>query len=259
MLETEDHGRVRLLRLNRPEAKNAFNEALYDATADALLLAAGDAAVAVLVLTGTGDAFSAGTDLLEMAAHSTGTFVGGKHGFLGMIDAMIAFPKPFICAVNGLGLGIGATMLGFADLVVMSTTARLKCPFSSLAVAPEAASSFTFPRLVGRQHATWALMSSEWLSAQECFDMGLVWRLAAPTDLMQATLDVAQTLASKPISSLVEIKRAIVAPLLEEIAEARLRENEAFVRLLGKPANIEALTAFAEKRVPNFEGIDAPI
>ena len=258
MLLIEDHGRVRVATLNRPEAKNAFNEALYDATTDALIDAATDSQVAVFVLTGCGDAFSAGTDLLEMAARMTGDFREGKHGFMGMIDAMIAFPKPFICAVNGLGLGVGATMLGFADLVVMSTNAKLKCPFSSLAVAPEAASSFTFPRLLGRQHATWALMSSEWLSAQECFDMGLAWKLTTPAALLSTTLEAAQVLAAKPISSLIEIKATIVAPLTEEISAARERENQAFVRLMGKPANIEALQAFAEKRTPNFAGIDTP-
>ncbi len=258
MLIIENHGRVRMATLNRPEAKNAFNEALYDATTEALLAAAADSSVAVFVLTGSGDAFSAGTDLLEMAARMTGDFQAGKHGFMGMIDAMISFPKPFICAVNGLGLGIGATMLGFADLAIMSTSARLKCPFSSLAVAPEAASSFTFPRLIGRQHATWALMSSEWLTAPECFEMGLAWKIAPPEALLSTTLAAAQTLAAKPISSLIEIKRTIVAPFEGEIAAARERENAAFQRLMGAPANLEALAAFAEKRTPNFAGIDAP-
>ena len=79
------------------------------------------------------------------ARGSDPNFTPGVHGFLGMIDALIAFPKPLIIAVNGLGLGIGATILGFADLAFMSTTARLKCPFTSLGVSPEAASSFTFP------------------------------------------------------------------------------------------------------------------
>ena len=258
MLLIENHGRVRVATLNRPEAKNAFNEALYDATTEALLSAAADPTVAVVVVTGTGDAFSAGTDLLEMAARMGGDFQEGEHGFMGMIDALIAFPKPLICAINGLGLGIGTTIIGFADLVVMSKAARLKCPFSSLAVAPEAASSFTFPRLIGRQNATWALMSSEWMSAQACYEMGLAWKLTEPASLMSETLEAAQVLASKPISSLIEIKRTIVAPLAAEIDAARERENAAFVRLMGKPANIEALSAFAEKRTPNFAGIDAP-
>src|SRR6478609_8323150 len=137
MLQIDDRNRVRTITLDRPEALNAFNEALYDATTEALRGAA------VVLLTGNGRAFSAGTDLLEMHARATDPeFVPGTHGFLGLLDALVDFPKPLICAVNGLGLGIGATILGYADLAFMSTTARLKCPFTSLGVAPEAASSY---------------------------------------------------------------------------------------------------------------------
>src|SRR5215212_10300833 len=194
----DDHARVRTLTLDRPDALNSFNEALYDATAEALLSAADDGGVAVVLLTGNGRAFSAGTDLLEMHQMATDPgFERGKHGFLGLVDALASFPKPLVCAVNGLGLGIGATVLGFADLAFMSTTARLKCPFTSLGVAPEAASSFLFPRLLGHQAATWALLSSEWLSAQEAHEMGLVWKLAEPEDLLAEACRHAEVLAAK--------------------------------------------------------------
>ena len=105
MLQIDDEKRVRTLTLNRPEALNAFNEALYDATAEALLAAADDPEVAVVLLTGTGRGFSAGTDLAEMQARITDPhFTTGKHSFPGLIDALSAFPKPLICAVNGLSL-----------------------------------------------------------------------------------------------------------------------------------------------------------
>ena len=257
MLRIEDADRVRVITFNRPEALNAFNEALYDATTEALIAAGADRGVAVVVLTGAGRAFSAGTDLLEMAARATGPFMPGRHGFPGLVDQLAGFEKPLFCAVNGIGLGIGATMLGFADLAFMASDAKLKCPFTSLAVAPEAASSFTFPRLLGRQNATWALMSSEWLGAEECLAMGLVWKVVAPGELLPETLRHARVLASKPIASLVETKRTIVAAWQGEIAAARERENAAYVRLLGAPANVEALRAFAEKRAPDFAGVDA--
>ena len=252
-----DEARVRTLTLNRPEALNACNEALYDALTDGLLDAADDPTVAVVVLTGAGRAFCAGTDLLEMGARAMAPddFVPGRHGFLGLVDALTAFPKPLVVAVNGLGLGIGTTILGFADLAFMSTTARLKCPFTSLAVAPEAASSFLFPRLLGHQAATWALLSSEWLSAQEAHDMGLVWKLAEPADLLPEALRHAKVLAAKPISSLVACKRVMVAPLRQQIEAARERENQCFIELMGGPANAEALAAFAEGREPDFTNL----
>ncbi|HUS22116.1 MAG TPA: enoyl-CoA hydratase/isomerase family protein, partial [Aeromicrobium sp.] len=149
ILTISDEARVRTLVLNRPDALNAFNEALYDALTIALRDAADDPAVAVVLITGAGRAFSAGTDLLEMGERVTNPdFVPGEYGFTGLLDALEAFDKPLVLAINGLGLGIGLTIIGFADLAFMSTEARLKCPFTSLGVAPEAASSFLLPRLV---------------------------------------------------------------------------------------------------------------
>lgn len=257
MIHVDDRDRIRTITLDRPEARNAFDEALYDALTDSLIDAGTRRDVAVVVITGTGAAFSAGQDLNEMAQRTMGGFVAGRHGFPGLVDQLASFPKPLLCAVNGLAVGIGATMLGFADLVVMSTEARLRCPFTRLAVAPEAASSVTFPRLLGRQHASWALLSSEWISAEECLRMGLAWKVVAPDELMGECQRAAEVLASKPIDSLIETKRTIVEPLRAEIDAARRRENEAFLRLLGRPANIEALTAFAERREPDFAAIDA--
>ncbi|MDH4171864.1 MAG: enoyl-CoA hydratase-related protein [Acidimicrobiia bacterium] len=256
MIEVTDEGRVRTITLVRPEAKNAMNTAMWDATANAFIAAADDPGVAVVVLTGTGDAFCAGQDVLEMAVIAGGEVPRAEHGFAGLTRILIDFPKPLVLAVNGMGVGFGATVLGLADLVFMSTSARLKCPFTSLGVAPELASSTTFPALIGRQNATWALMSSEWLSAEECKEMGLAYRLCQPDELMDVTLAHARILAAKPISSLMACKRTIVEPLRDTMRAAHHRENEAFAVLIGSPANIEAVTAFAEKRPPNFDGID---
>lgn len=256
-IETDDT-RVRIVTFDRPDALNAFNEALYDATAEALRAAAVDPDVAVVVVTGAGRAFSAGTDVMEMGARTADpeSFQAGTYGFPGMVDELVAFPKPIVCAVNGLALGVGATMLALADLVLMSSDARLRCPFTALGVAPEAGSSYTFPLLMGRHAATWALMSSEWLSADECAQAGLVWRVCPPDALLDETMAVARTLASKPIASLIETKRTIVAAHTDAIAAARQRENGAFQRLMGTPANLEAFRAFAERREPDFAAVD---
>ncbi|CAN5697803.1 enoyl-CoA hydratase/isomerase family protein [soil metagenome] len=252
-IQIHDEARVRTILLDRPEALNAFDEALYDATAQALLDAADDPEVAVVLLTGNGRGFSAGTDLLEMHQLATDPdFPRGEHGFLGLLDALVAFPKPLVCAVNGVGLGIGATILGFADLAFMSSSARLKCPFTSLGVAPEAASSYLFPRLMGRQNAAWMLLSAEWIGAEQAQEMGLVWKVCAPDDLLPEARRHAELLATRPISSLVAVKRAMTAPLRAEIEAARTRENAAFAELMGGPANLEALTAFAEGRPADF-------
>ena len=244
-----DENRVRTLTLNRPDALNAFNEALYDATAEALGAAADDPEIAVVVITGAGRAFSAGQDLTEMQARITDpAFAPGKHGFPGLIDALGRFPKPLICAVNGVGLGIGATILGYADLAFMSSTARLKCPFTSLGVAPEAASSYLLPALIGRQNAAWLLMSSEWVDAAESLRMGLVWKVCDPDDLTPEVRRHAEILASKPIPSLVAVKQTMTEPGRADVAAATARENAFFAELMGAQANAEALAEFNRGR-----------
>ena len=253
MLRIADSARVRTLTLARPEALNAFNEGLYDAAARGLAGAAADDTVAVVVITGEGRAFSSGQDLTEMAERiSNPEFVNGEFGFPGFVDQLAAFPKPLVLAINGLGLGIGATMIGFADLVFMSSDARLKCPFTSLGVAPEAGSSFTFPRLLGHHQASWVLMSSEWISAIDAERMGLVFRVCEPDRLLAETAHHAQILAARPISSLVAVKETMTAGRLAEVRSARDREDAQFARLMGGPANMEALAAFAEGREPDF-------
>ncbi len=249
-LLTTDENRVRTLTLNRPEALNAFDEALYDATADALAAAADDPDVAVVVITGAGRAFSAGQDLTDMQARITdpGGFVPGRHGFPGLIDALSAFPKPLICAVNGLGLGIGTTILGFADLAFMSTAAKLKCPFTSLGVAPEAASSYLLPRLMGRQNAAWLLMSSEWVQADEALRMGLVWKVCEPDELLAETRRHAEVLAARPISSLMAVRQTMMEPIRAGIVAARAREDAYFAELMGAQANADALAEFHRGR-----------
>ena len=106
-------------------------------------------------------------------------------------------------------MGIGATILGYADIAFMSSAARLKCPFTSLGVAPEAASSYLLPQLVGRQNAAWLLMSSEWVDAEEALRMGLVWRVCDPEDLLPEARRHAEILAARPISSLMAVKHTM--------------------------------------------------
>jgi enoyl-CoA hydratase/carnithine racemase len=249
ILQVDDQNRVRTLTLNRPDVLNAFNEALYEATAEALRKAAEDPDVAVVLLTGAGRAFSAGNDLKEMQARITDPEMAnqGSH-FTTMIEALTRFPKPLICAVNGVGVGIGTTILGFADLVFMSATARLKCPFTSLGVAPEAASSYLLPQLIGRQNAAWLLLSSEWVSAPEALAMGMVWKVCEPEELLNEARRHAEILASRPIPSLIAVKQSIVEPTRPDIAAATERENAHFAELLGGQANAAALADFTAKR-----------
>lgn len=245
----DDAEGIRTLVLNRPEQLNAFDQELCGALTHALQAAASDDAVRVAVLTGAGRAFSAGTDLVELAEN--GDFRGtlaDPDRFERLVDALVEFPKPLVCAVNGIAVGIGATLLGLADLVVMADTARLRCPFTSLSLVPEAAASVTFPFLLGRQAAAWVLMSSAWVDASEAKALGLVWKVVPADDVLDEALALAKAFAVHPLESLVASKRLLSATFTPAVVAGRERENAEFDVLLGSPTTRAAVGAFVAER-----------
>ena len=254
VLCSEDHGRVRVLTLNRPAALNAFNDTLYSAFAQALGKAAAQDDVAVVLVTGEGRAFSAGQDLAELSD-------GRSHeqrqldGFGPFIQALESFPKPLIAAVNGLGIGIGTTMLPHCDLVFVSETARLRLPFAALGLTAEAGSSYLLPQRMGWQAAAHALFSARWLDADEAVRSGLAYRKVAAAELMNQALGVAAEIAAMPVASLIATKRLMLDARVPSSQAARAREDIAFGPLIGGPANLEAVAAFAERRAPDFTGL----
>jgi enoyl-CoA hydratase/carnithine racemase len=267
-LRIEDYGRVRLLTWDRPRRLNAWNEQAYADTTDAIIDAAVDPAIAVLVITGAGRAFTSGADLTGSdaiqsrrwddigAEGGVGARRVGKHSFVGLIDQVATFPKPLLCAVNGISVGGGTALLGLADLVLMSTQARVCAPFPKMGVSPEGGVSFTFPQLMGRNNATWALLSGEWLSAEDCYRTGLAWRLCEPEALMEDVLSTAQTLAKLPLAVLIETKRLIREPFKHEVADARDREIHQFRQLLNSEASREGLLALQAQTTPDFPVLD---
>jgi enoyl-CoA hydratase/carnithine racemase len=254
ILKSEDSGRVRRLTLNRPEALNAFNNALFAAVRDALQKAEQDAGVAVVVLTGEGRAFSAGQDLAEMRAMLDGG--GEAHQFPSFFAQLTSFRKPLVAAVNGIGVGIGMTMLAHCDVVLMASDARLRTPFPQLGLAPEAGSSALFPLLMGWQWAAYTLLSGKWLTAEEAHAAGLVWKVCPRQDLLEQAMTVATEIAANPIPSLIATKELMLAGGRRVLAQqAHAREIAAYRPLVGAPANREAVAAFLEKREPDFSKI----
>lgn len=255
MLNVEIHDRVRLLTLDRPEARNAFGIALYDRTRAALTAAAESPDVAAVVVTGNGSAFSAGVDLAEMADMQGGSGLELARAFEEFTGTLATYPKPLLAAVNGAAVGIGFTMLLHCDLVLVSERARLRAPFTALGVCPEASSSVLLPEAIGWQRAAYTLFTSAWIDADRAVELGLAWKRTSADDLMAETMRVAREIAAMPITSLIETKRLMLAARAARVADAHTREQEAFRRLAGAPANIEAVIAFLEKRTPDFSAI----
>ncbi len=255
VLRRQDHGRVRLLTLDREKALNAFNDALYDAVRDALGEAAEDSGVAVVIVTGSGRAFSAGQDLGELARPARHAD-GAPHGFTPFIETVEAFPKPLIAAVNGIGVGIGLTLLPHCDLVLIAEDARLRAPFVSLGVTAEAGSTVLLPSTIGWQAAAHLLYTADWITAEQAVAMGLALRAVAPERLLDEALKLAATIAAMPIDSLVATKRLLLDARLDAVRAARAREAPAFAKLAGGAANREAIAAFRERRDPDFTRLE---
>jgi len=234
MLRTEDHDRVRLLTFDRPDKRNAFDTVLYRAVAAALDEARADDSIHVVVVTGSGTSFSAGQDLDEMATLATAVDTGeaAESGFPALLDALQAFDKPLVAAVNGVAVGVGFTMLPHCDLVLASTDARFRAPFAPMGVPPEAASSYLFPLRMGWQQAAHVLLTGEWLDAAAAQRAGIVWRIVPGDGLVTEALAEATTIAQSPLSALRAIKGAMLAGQADAVSAARAREEAAFAELL---------------------------
>jgi enoyl-CoA hydratase/carnithine racemase len=250
VITTADSNSIRTLTFNRPEALNAFNDLMRDEVTSAILNAAADDTVKILVITGTGRAFSAGMDL-----NPGDDAYESRYSLADMFDAFLDFPKPIILAINGIGVGFGCTIAGLADMVFMANNARLRAPFSSLGLTAEAGSTITFPQLIGYQKAFWTLLSSEWISAEESKNSGLAFETTDPDDLMKVVYTHAGILATQPLVSLITTKDLLMKPRREALREAYKRENSKLFALMGGPANLEAIIAFKENREPDFSNI----
>ena len=247
---THQHGRILLVTLNRPQRLNAWNNRMYLEYGNILDNASENNTIACVVLTGSGKCFSAGQDVNELSSYPIGAT--GAPAFDKMLRSHVTFQKPIIAAVNGLAIDWGCTLLATCDLVFMANSAKIRVPFTSLGLAPEGGSSKTFPALM-RQEANWLLFSSCWFSASDCKRCGLAFKVVADLRLETEVTAAARTIASQPIASLIATKRLILGGKAQEILEAHDREQKAFAGgLLGGPANVEALLALKERRLPNF-------
>jgi len=264
MISVDDADRVRLITFRRPEARNAFDTAMYSAVADALDEAGDRDDLAVVVLTGEGTAYCAGQDLAEMGrlGHSDDRDASTQadvehHGFGRFIGAIEAFPKPIVAAVNGMAVGLGTTMLPYCDIVLASEDARFRLPFARLGVVPEAGSTYTLPATMGWQAAAHAFYTSEWIDAQQALRDGLVLRLCSAATLLDEARGIASSIARMPVVSLVETKRLLLETRLADTRAARWREESVFAEIIAGPANREAIAAFLEKREPDFTNLPA--
>jgi enoyl-CoA hydratase/carnithine racemase len=242
---TETKGPVLVLRLARPEKKNALTAEMYDGLTAGLRSAARDAGVRAVVLIGAPGVFTAGNDLGDFLQHPPS---GEESPVFRFLSVITTFEKPIVAAVDGPAVGIGTTMLLHCDLVVAATGARFQLPFVKLGLVPEAASSYLLPRLAGMQRASEWLLLGEPFSAADAHAAGLVNRVVAPEALESTALAFADALAARPPEAVRLSKQLIRAPRAAESAAVMEKESALFTQRLVSDEAREAFMAFLAKR-----------
>lgn len=249
-IEVERDGAVQHIAINRPEKKNALTGDMYTALADAMEQAEADASVRALLLHGKGEAFTAGNDLQDFLQKP---WKGQANPpAVRFIHAVAKAKKPVVAAVQGLVVGVGTTILLHCDLVYAATDARFMMPFVNLGIVPEAASTVLLPLLIGRQWASELFMLGSPTTAQRAYEMGLVNEVVSPDQLLHTASTAAQALAAKPAAALRACKELMQRPYQAEVERALREEVEVISERLESPETREALSAFLEKRKPDF-------
>ena len=248
ILTHQDAG-VLTLTFNRVERKNSINVAMYDALATALEKAAGDAATRVVVIQGHETIFSAGNDIEDFLKNKPAGMDSPVFRFL---RGIATFPKPLVAAVCGPAVGVGTTLLFHCDLVYAGDNAAFSMPFVNLGLVPEAASSLLVPQMFGYHRAAEALLLGEPFMAEAALEEGLVNRVVPPSEANALAQAQARKLAAKPLSSLIATKQLMKGGQQKAVLERMGEEGAQFGRMLGEPAAREAMTAFMEKRKPDF-------
>lgn len=253
VLRELDEDGVLLLTLNRPKRKNAFHEAQWDALCAALNEAREDPRVAVCVITGAGGNFSSGVDLASFGEPAPEREDGHRSGFYACVAAVFAFDKPLLCSVQGVAIGGGCTLALAADISYVGESVRMRLPFANLGLVPEIASSYTLQAQIGRQRAAELMFTAEWIDAARAVAVGMVAGRFPDDEVLEATLAKAREIAQWPVSSLRAIKRTLMMAHQAGIEAALEIEDVEMTRQAGSPENIEAVTAFVQKRTPDFK------
>ncbi len=240
---------IATLTFNRPARKNALTVAMYVDALARLHEAEADKDVRVIVITAVGDAFTSGNDLNDFLDTPPD---GPDSPVMKLLMALLDAEKPLIVGVNGTAIGVGVTMLPLCDLVYAATETRFQMPFVNLGVTPEGASSMLLPLMMGHQKASELLLLGEWFTTPVALSVGLVNAVYPRDSLQEAVRERALLLASRPSESVRLSKQLMREPVREKIRETLLREGVMFVERIKSPAAIEALTAFFEKRKPDF-------
>ncbi len=241
--------RVARIQLARLDKKNAITAEMYTQIAEALAAADRDPQVRALLLHGAADCFTAGNDVGDFLKRPPS---GEGSPTWRFFEVLPHLSKPIVAAVGGPAVGIGTTLLLHCDLVYAAPNARFQLPFVPLGIVPEFASTYLLPLLAGYQRAAELLLLGQPFSAEKAKEVGIVTDVVATENLLSKAAEVAGMLAALPPESLRLTKQLMKKRHGQAVAEAIAEEGKIFRERLSSPEAKEAMSAFLEKRKPDF-------
>ena len=250
MILTETHGRVALIRLNRPKALNALCDQLMAELGTALLAFDADPAIGAIVLTGSDRAFAAGADIKEMKDRSYPAVA--LDDFISNWETILRIKKPVIAAVAGFALGGGCELAMMCDFIIAADTAKFGQPEINLGVIPGAGGTQRLTRAVGKSKAMDQVLTARLMDAAEAERSNLVSRVVPAADLVAEALKIGDKIASLSPVAVALAKQAVNRAFETTLGEGVRAERSLFLSLFGTPDQREGMAAFVEKRKPNF-------
>ncbi|HLA55772.1 MAG TPA: enoyl-CoA hydratase-related protein [Flavobacterium sp.] len=248
--------KIATITLNRPEVFNSFNREMALSLQNILDQCASDSNVRAIIITGSGKAFCAGQDLKEV---TTPELMPGFRKILEehynpIITRIRNIEKPIVAAVNGVAAGAGANIALACDIVVATENAAFIQAFSKIGLVPDSAGTFFLPRLIGFQKASALMMLGDKVSASEALNLGMIYKIFATAVFEDEILQLATTLANMPTKALALTKRLLNASLGNNLEQQLALESELQINASASQDYLEGVTAFMEKRTPEFKG-----
>ncbi len=257
IVEYETNGHVATIRLNRARAMNAFDKALRSGLLEAQKKAEADDAIRVVILTGSGNSFSAGTDLKEVASMANpkhGMFDISVRDYKPIIDAISNSDKIYISAINGVAGGIGLSIALTSDLAIMARSATMFAPFTNIGLVPDGGLTWLLLQHLGSKRTFAAIAESDHIDASTCLETGIVNKVAADDALMEEAAAWAEALAERAPLSLRYAKRILSQAPTSSHAQIALLESEYQMKCANSQDSQAAIMAFIQKTKPEFKG-----
>lgn len=250
----ETHGKVGVVRLNRPKALNALNDQLMNELGTALLAFDADDNIGCIIITGSEKAFAAGADIAAMANYSYMDAYKGNYISRNW-ETILKVRKPVIAAVSGYALGGGCELAMMCDFIIAAENAKFGQPEIKLGTMPGAGGSQRLPRAVSKSKAMDMCLTGRNMDAAEAERAGLISRIVPTEKLMDEALEAATVIAamSNPVTMM--IKEAVNRSYESSLNEGLLFERRLFHSTFGTEDQKEGMRAFLEKRPANFKGI----